>query len=1104
MNRITARMVSILTGRSGASHDGRGRQSRQWKRFLSDVAQETLEVRQLLTSYYVDNLSDENTGAGSNGTLRWAIDQANVHPGDDSIEFSSASWPETITLTAANGPITIQDPSAGNLTINGPGQANLTISGGNETGIFNVKSATTINNLSIRDANGNGLNNGGAIYNNHSYLELEWLLFENNNDEWGGAVYNDGSVNGFANLYITNCIMAQNSGASGGAVCNYGGSGGNGSLNIKSSSFINNNAITGGAIFNLGNNSGKATIIISDSDFLYNNGRSGGAFYNVGYMGDADLQFTNCNLSYNTATYSGGAITNDGASGKSSVTLTNCLLSHNEASYGGAIKSYASAYYGNATVNISDSTLTYNTASVNGGAIFNEAYYEGKCLIWIKNSTINNNSASNGGAVYSYATNNGESYSWMSQTNANVIISDSKFLYNSATANGGTIFSSGYEIGNSFTWIKNSIINHSSASNGGAIYNYATAGNATMNIENSTLDYNSAQFWGECGVLYNSSNKSGNATMTIGNSTMAYNMTQFGVGIINNTAFSGEANLTITKSSLRENLGCVLFNNGNKPGDARMTIEFTIISDNSSNYVSAVYNNAHYGNSTMSITSSILANNTAVAGGAVHNFGAGNDCYGIMTITNTTLSNNVASYGGGAIYNQGVPGYCSLTIRNSTITNNSGPYGGAIMDVSLSYHGAILDDLTISKLTIYNSTIVNNNATWGGGVYAISQNIPGNISIYNSIVGNNTATSGAPDVYGNIAVANHTLFSWLDAYTTIAFSSGIILANPNIGVLGNYGGPTPTIPLLPGSPAIGAGFGAANATTDQRGYTPPSTYSANADMGAFQTGGLSTSNITITSLNEISMPIGMPSGLSIITSGGPFMNYSISAGNLPSGVTLNPSTGLLSGTPAPGSAGTYPITIQASNGVGRTGVQDFTLKVISTITSFSVSKGQISRSYIRYLTVGMDSNASALMLKNNLNRVRLTKADLSGAGSTILPLANFISVPTGTSNLAIDFGTVGLGNSRNTNTADGYYTLGVDLDGNGTYETSLSFYRILGDTNGDREVNIADQNTVLSGCIVSYNVNLDLNGDGVVNTSDYQYVRRSVGKKLKSTLIITN
>jgi hypothetical protein len=152
----------------------------------------------------------------------------------------------------------------------------------------------------------------------------------------------------------------------------------------------------------------------------------------------------------------------------------------------------------------------------------------------------------------------------------------------------------------------------------------------------------------------------------------------------------------------------------------------------------------------------------------------------------------------------------------------------------------------------------------------------------------------------------------------------------------------------------------------------------------------------------------------------------------------------------------------------------------------------------------MDSNASALALLNNPSRVKLTKADLNGVGAAPVPLAGLLSVPSGQSTLAVNFGTIGLGNSRNTSTADGYYTLGVDLDGNGTFETNLFFFRLFGDTNGDREVTATDQSAVLAGCTAAYNANLDLNGDGVVNTSDLNYVKRNVGRKLKNTLIVTS
>ena len=258
-----------------------------------------------------------------------------------------------------------------------------------------------------------------------------------------------------------------------------------------------------------------------------------------------------------------------------------------------------------------------------------------------------------------------------------------------------------------------------------------------------------------------------------------------------------------------------------------------------------------------------------------------------------------------------------------------------------------------------------------------------------------------------------------------------------------------------------------------------------------------------TSTSEMTIPVGLTSGISVIATGSPAPTYWITAGSLPSGVTLNASTGLFMGTPAAGTSGNWPVTILATNGIGTPATQAFSLKVVSSVSSFVVSKGQAQRSYIRYLDLGMDTNASALTLLNNPGRVQLTKADLDGNGSTNVPLTGFLSVPTGQSKLAIDFGTVGLGNSRNSTTADGYYTLGLDLDGNGTFETKLYFFRLFGDINGDRQVDSTDQSAVLAGCTQAYAANLDLNGDGIVNTSDYQYVKKSVGRKLKSSLIIT-
>ena len=82
----------------------------------------------------------------------------------------------------------------------------------------------------------------------------------------------------------------------------------------------------------------------------------------------------------------------------------------------------------------------------------------------------------------------------------------------------------------------------------------------------------------------------------------------------------------------------------------------------------------------------------------------------------------------------------------------------------------------------------------------------------------------------------------------------------------------------------------------------------------------------ITNLTSTSFQVGvLATPFQFTTSGFPAASFSTTS-VLPSGVTLS-STGVLSGTPATGTSGSYPITVSASNGVGSTATQNFTLTV---------------------------------------------------------------------------------------------------------------------------------------------------------------------------------
>ena len=255
----------------------------------------------------------------------------------------------------------------------------------------------------------------------------------------------------------------------------------------------------------------------------------------------------------------------------------------------------------------------------------------------------------------------------------------------------------------------------------------------------------------------------------------------------------------------------------------------------------------------------------------------------------------------------------------------------------------------------------------------------------------------------------------------------------------------------------------------------------------------------ITSRNSATFAAGLTESFQVVATGNPAVTFSITSGSLPSGVTLNPTTGVLSGKAASlGTAGAYPVTIRASNGIGTAATQAFTLTVVSDINSIQVSRGQAQRSYLRYIDLAMSGNSAATQLSSNSStRMKLFKSDLNGNSPAEMSLAGFVSASGST--VTIDFGAQGIGGSRNTSQADGYYALKLDLNGDGTFETTYNLYRLFGDTNGDGKVDQTDVNNVTAG-MVAYSVLSDLNADGRVNSTDLLYVRRALNRSLNPSL----
>jgi len=247
---------------------------------------------------------------------------------------------------------------------------------------------------------------------------------------------------------------------------------------------------------------------------------------------------------------------------------------------------------------------------------------------------------------------------------------------------------------------------------------------------------------------------------------------------------------------------------------------------------------------------------------------------------------------------------------------------------------------------------------------------------------------------------------------------------------------------------------------------------------------------------------GVGTGLYVTATASPAPTFSIASGSLPAGLTLDPATGLLSGTPSAGTAGgssqNYNVTILASNGIGSGTLQNLTITVTTGIISFDVSKGLSQRSYIRYVDLTLANAVTAAAIVSSGTRMSLTRSDLDGNGSTAVSLSGFVTTVGG--RIALDFGTVGIGNARNTSLADGYYKLAVDLDNDGLKEAEFAFFRLFGDLNGDREVNSTDLAIATTGARSAYSAEADANGDGFVTSADVLYVRRTLNRRLRNGL----
>ena len=226
---------------------------------------------------------------------------------------------------------------------------------------------------------------------------------------------------------------------------------------------------------------------------------------------------------------------------------------------------------------------------------------------------------------------------------------------------------------------------------------------------------------------------------------------------------------------------------------------------------------------------SIFRNSTNFDGGGIYNRGAEETA--TLTLNGCTLFENSTGSGGGGIYNRGSFGAATATVilNNCTLYQNfTTRSGGGIFNTAHSQGEAHLE--------ITNCTIVGNFATsFGGGVFNDGgSNGKATMTISNTILAQNKAKYGADlwDYQTKVTATGTNLISNNKGYESDLSANTTLIAAPLLAPLGNYGGPTHTMPPLSGSPAIDAGGTSSSEKTDQRGF--PRLVNEALDIGAVE------------------------------------------------------------------------------------------------------------------------------------------------------------------------------------------------------------------------------------------------------------------------------
>ncbi|MDR1530261.1 MAG: hypothetical protein LBS40_07700 [Burkholderiales bacterium] len=333
---------------------------------------------------------------------------------------------------------------------------------------------------------------------------------------------------------------------------------------------------------------------------------------------------------------------------------------------------------------------------------------------------------------------------------------------------------SGLTFRNGRAWVVNN-------NNGGAIFAFVAGSAVTVN--DSVFIGNRADNNGGGGAIFAYQG----VTIHVSNSIFTGNQASFTGGAVSAFGPASINGSTFRSNRVTSNGGAVFFY---YPGGVA-GISNSIFDDNRAGWGGAFF----VGDGTANIDNSTFRDNQTLisSGGAIYIYASG-----VLNINGSVFNDNRSADYGGAIR---AAGSAVAAISNSTFSGNQagGDYGGVIA-------------FTGNTLRASHLTLLDNSATTSGAAIYYQGSVNG--SIDNSLILSSVALVGATAlcaVDGAGSLGGSYNIEWVDGTDTtscggvnnVPGGSGAIGAIVET-MLADNGGPTPTLALPAGSPAIGA------------------------------------------------------------------------------------------------------------------------------------------------------------------------------------------------------------------------------------------------------------------------------------------------------------